>query len=205
MKIAIIGSGNVGLALAKGWTQAGHDVVFGVRNPHSAKAQIATEGLPDAKLKTIAEAAAFGEVLVITTPPEAVVELVPQLGQVHNKVLIDTTNAIRNKPDPYPTAYHALKALLGTEHVVKCFNTTGFENMANPVYKGEGIDMFMAGGSPHAKSVTQQLAHDLGFGACWDFGGDDNVQLQEQWALCWINLAIMQGYGRDLALKVVRR
>lgn len=53
MKIAIIGSGNVGTALGKGWLAAGHEVVFGVRNPSSAKTIKALELVPDANLKTV--------------------------------------------------------------------------------------------------------------------------------------------------------
>ncbi len=72
MKIVIIGSGNIGLALAQGWTQAGHEIVFGVRDPQSTKSQKAMAGLSGASLLSISDAAAFGAVLVITTPPEAV-------------------------------------------------------------------------------------------------------------------------------------
>ncbi len=100
--------------------------------------------------------------------------------------------------------YHALTALT-KGNAVKCFNSTGFENMLNPVYHGEKIDMFMAGDHEAAKQTAQQLALDAGFGACWDFGKGDKVALLEQFALSWINLAIMQGHGRDLAFRLVRR
>jgi len=89
--------------------------------------------------------------------------------------------------------------------VVKCFNTTGFENMLNPINNGEGIDMFMAGDSNNAKAVAKQLALDCGFSTCIDFGKADKVELLEKFALSWINLAIMQGHGRDMAFKVIRR
>lgn len=77
--------------------------------------------------------------------------------------------------------------------------------MLNPEYQGEKIDMFMAGDSDKAKQIARQLALDAGFGTCWDFGKADKVALLEQFALSWINLAIMQGHGRNLAFKVVRR
>lgn len=212
MKIAVIGAGNVGSALGLGWQNAGHQVAFGVRNPHSPKALKTLELVPGASLKSIPEAAAQAEVLVITTPPEAVPALIPELGKLQGKVLIDTTNAIRAKPHPYPTAYHALAERAGTPDVVKCFNSTGFENMLDPVYEQKGpmpmrtgIDMFMAGDSARAKEAAAALAADLGFGHCYDFGGSDRVELLEQLALCWINLAIFQGHGRDLAFVLHRR
>jgi hypothetical protein len=205
MKIAIIGSGNVGSALANGWIKAGHQVIFGVRNPGSPKTQKALELIPNAKVQTITDASKNSEVIVITTPPEAVLELVPQLGDISSKIVIDTTNSIRSKPEPYATAYHAIKALSKSDKVVKCFNTTGFENMANPIYNNKGIDMFSAGNNSEAKELASKLALDLGFEKCYDFGGDDKVELLEKFALGWINLAIMQGHGRNLAFKIVRR
>ena len=77
--------------------------------------------------------------------------------------------------------------------------------MLNPTYNGVAIDMFMAGDSEKGKSVAKQLALDCGFGTCIDFGKSDKVELLEQFALSWINLAIMQAQGRNIAFKVVRR
>lgn len=204
-KIAIIGSGNVGSALGKGWLRAGHEVVFGVRDPHSSKTLKALALIQEAKVNSIHEASKNAEVIVITTPPEAVLELIPQLVDVSNKVIIDTTNSIRTRPEPYATAYDAIKEITKAQDVVKCFNSTGFENMLNPIYHGEGIDMFAAGDSKRAKHVAEQLAKDIGFATCYDFGGDDKVELLEKFALSWINIAIMQGHGRNLAFKLVKR
>ncbi len=204
-KIAIIGSGNVGSALGKGWLKAGHEVVFGVRDPESLKTQKALTLIVEAKVNTIHEASKNADVIVITTPPEAVLALIPQLGDVSNKVIIDTTNSIRTRPEPFATAYAAIKEITQAQDIVKCFNSTGFENMLSPNYQGEGIDMFAAGSSKKAKQVAEQLAKDIGFTACYDFGGDDKVELLEKFALSWINLAIMQGHGRNLAFKLVKR
>ena len=126
------------------------------------------------------------------------------MGDVSNKIIIDATNSVLKSPEPFKTVYHCLSDKTKAE-IVKCFNTTGFENMLNPVYNGQGIDMFMAGDSEKAKFVAKQLALDCGFGSCIDFGKSDKVELLEKFALSWINLAIMQGHGRDMAFKVVRR
>ncbi len=69
MKIAITGSGNVVAALRSGWLKAGHEVVFGIREPGSAKAQKAASVLSGAAFKSVNEAAANAEVIVLTTPP----------------------------------------------------------------------------------------------------------------------------------------
>lgn len=204
-KIAIIGAGNVGSALGKGWLKAGHKVVFGVRDPQSEKTKKAMSLIPGAKTQGINEAGKNADIVVITTPPEAVLELIALLGDLADKVIIDTTNSVRTKPEPFATAYHAIKEITKAQDIVKCFNSTGYENMSDPNYHGEGIDMFAAGNSARAKQVAEQLAKDLGFATCYDFGGDDKVELLEKFALSWINLAIMQGHGRNLAFKLLKR
>ena len=173
--------------------------------PIRQKQKKALELIPDAKIQNSRDACALSEVIVITTPADSVIELISQLGEVSNKTIIDTTNAIRVRPEPYPTAYHALKDLIKSEKIVKCFNSTGFENMINPVYNGNGIDMFCAGNSKEAKDLASSLAKEIGFADCWDFGGDDKVELLEKFALSWINIAIMQGHGRNLAFKIMKR
>ena len=205
MKIAIIGSGNVGSALAASCLRAGHEVCFGVRDPNSAKSEKAAEQVSGAKVLSVREASSSAEVIILTTPPEAAPGLVPLLGDVTAKIIIDATNAVRTRPDPYPTAFHAIKGLTKSEKVVKCFNTTGFENMINPVYPDGAIDMFCAGNDQASKATAQKLAIDIGFATCWDFGGDDKVELLEKFALSWINLAIMQGHGRTIGFKVHRK
>lgn len=203
MKIAIIGTGNVGGALAAAWAKAGHQILLGVRDQSNFKGMelLANPGTVALGIK---EAAAEAEVILVATPPQFAEDLAPAFGDVRGKVIIDATNAVRTRPDNYPTAYHAFAALTGAE-VVKCFNTTGYENMLDPVYGGQRIEVFMAGDSDTAKQTARQLALDAGFGDCLDFGKSDKVLLLEQFALSWINLAIMQGHGRNIAFKLVRR
>lgn len=204
MKIAIIGSGNVGGALAQQWIKAGHTVLVGAKFPLSEKnIQLATQ-IGEDRFAAIPSAVKQCEVVLIATPPTAIFDIIDQMGDVSGKTIIDATNAVRQKPAPYETVYHALTDKTSAK-VVKCFNSTGFENMQNPVYHGEKLDMFMAGDHEAAKQTALQLALDAGFGACWDFGKGDKVGLLEQFALSWINLAIMQGHGRDIAFRVLRR
>ena len=204
MKIAIIGSGNVGGALAQRWIKAGHTVLICAQYPLSEKnIQLATK-IGEDRFTTIKSGVKAAEVVLIATPPTAVFEVMESMGDVSGKVIIDASNSVRQEPDPYPTVFHALADKTKGE-IVKCFNTTGFENMLDPIYQGEGIDMFMAGDSEIAKVTAKQLALDAGFGSCIDFGKADKVELLEKFALSWINLAIMQGHGRDLAFRVVRR
>ena len=203
MNIAIIGTGNVGGALAAGWTKAGHTIHLGVQDVNQFKGKDLLNN-PNTHVHSIAEAVAKSEVVLIATPPTAIFSIIEHMGDVSGKTLIDATNSVRQAPDPYSTVYHALVDKTNGE-VVKCFNSTGFENMLNPIYNGEGIDMFMAGDSDAAKQVASLLALDIGFASCMDFGKADKVELLEKFALSWINLAIMQGHGRNIAFKLLRR
>jgi 8-hydroxy-5-deazaflavin:NADPH oxidoreductase len=204
MNIAIIGSGNVGGALAQQWIKAGHTVLIGAKFPLSDKNLKLVNQIGEDRFATIENAVKQCEVVLIATPPTAIFEVLEQMGDVSNKIIIDATNSVMKSPEPYKTVYHCLADKTNAE-VVKCFNSTGFENMLNPFYNDQGIDMFMAGDSENAKSVTKQLALDCGFGSCIDFGKSDKVELLEKFALSWINLAIMQGHGRNMAFKVVLR
>lgn len=204
MKIAIIGSGNVGGALAQQWVKAGHTVLIGVKFPLSEKnIKLATK-IGEDRFASIENAVKQSEVILIATPPTVIFEVIEQMGNVSDKILIDATNSIMKYPEPYKTVYHCLVDKTNAD-IVKCFNTTGFENMLNPVYKGEGVDMFMAGDSELAKDIAVQLSLDCGFENCYDFGKSDKVELLEKFALSWINLAIVQGQGRDIAFRLVRR
>ena len=141
----------------------------------------------------------------MATPPDAIPGIAEVIGDVSNSIIIDATNSVFKKPEGYDNGLEAFKALTNAKSVVKCFNTTGFENMENPDYDGEKADMFLAGGNKEAKALAEQLAKDAGFGEVYDFGGDDKVALIESFAMAWINLAIMQKYGRGMAFKVLRR
>jgi len=203
MNIAIIGTGNVGGALATNWSKKGHTIYLGVRDVNQFKGMDLLKN-DHTSAMPIRDAIAQSEVVLISTPPIAIFEIIEQMGDVSGKVIIDATNSVRQAPDPYKTVYHCLADKTNAE-VVKCFNSTGFENMLNPIYNGEGVDMFMAGDSDIAKKTASQLAMDAGFGSCMDFGKSDKVELLEKLALSWINLAIMQGHGRNIAFKVVKR
>lgn len=204
MNIAIIGTGNIGSALGKAWAAKGHQIHLGVRDTNNFKGKEMAI-LPGVTLQGIADAVAVSEVVLIAATPAATASIVEAMGDVTGKVIIDAMNSVRVKPEGYNDTFEALVALAKGAEVVKCFNSTGFENMANPDYAGVHIDMFMAGDSRHGKELTKQLALDAGFAECYDFGGSNKVALLESFALAWINLAIMQGQGRNIAFKLIRR
>jgi 8-hydroxy-5-deazaflavin:NADPH oxidoreductase len=209
MKIGILGGGHVGSALGLSWTRKGHDVLFGVRNPSSPEisAVLAKSG-GKARAGSAAEAAEFSNVVVNALPWPATKAVIASLN-LSDKVLLDCANPF--KPD--------LSALeLGTTtsggeqvaewargaKVVKIFNTTGYNNMENPVYGGAAVPMFYCGDDPAAKKTAAQLAGDTGFEPI-DAGPLANARLLEPYALFWVWLAYRGGVGREFAFTLLKR
>ena len=204
MNIAIIGTGNVGGALAKRLSE-NHKISLGVRNTNDFKGKELLNFSDKISAKTIEEAVQISEVIIISVPAQFAAETAKSLGDVSGKIIIDTMNAVFMKPEGFTNTADAILANCNTTDVVKCFNTTGFENMLNPIYNGQGIDMYTAGNSEKGIEIATQLAKEIGFENVVHFGGNDKFDLIEQFAMCWINLAILQKQGRDLAFKIVRR
>jgi len=205
MKIAIIGSGNVGGTLAQQFINAGHTVLMGARFPLSEKSMALAAKIGEDRFATVGSAVKQCDVIVLAGPAQMAADIARSLGDVSNKIIIDTMNAVFMKPDGYSNTADAILANCNCTDLVKCFNTTGFENMADPVYNGAGIDMFVAGDSEKAKLAAMQLAKEIGFAECYDFGGNDKFFAIEQLAFAWINLAILQKQGRGMAFKILKR
>ncbi|GAB4432991.1 MAG: NAD(P)-binding domain-containing protein [Turneriella sp.] len=205
MKIAIVGTGNVGGTLAKKWAEKGHTVLLAVRDVASFKGQELAK-LPGVSVQPTQAAVAQAEVILLATPAPAAVEVAKSLGDTTGKVIIDAMNAVMGRgPAGFSNTGDAILANTQTRDVVKCFNTTGYNNMLDTVYGSERLDMFMAGDSAEGKARARQLALDAGFAECYDVGGNDKFALMEQFAFFWINLAMMQGQGRNIGFKLLRR
>jgi len=145
-------------------------------------------------------------VILLATPATAAIEAARSLGNTQGKIIIDAMNVVMGRgPEGFSNTADAILANTASNDVVKCFNTTGANNMENPKYGDVAIDMFMAGDSKEAKAVARQLALDAGFAECYDMGGNDRFQLMEQFAFVWINMAMFQGMGRNIAFKILKR
>lgn len=205
MKIAIIGTGNVGGALATKWSQKGHEINLGVRDSTNFKGKELLNN-PNTKVYQIEEAVKISDIILLATPALQTLEVVKMLGDTTGKIIIDSMNIIMgNGPIGYTNTTLAIIENTQTENVVKCFNTSGFNNMQNPMYNQTGIDLFVAGNSIKGKEIAIQLAKDAGFENCYAIGGNDKFDLMEQFAWFWINLAMFQGQGREIAFKLLKR
>lgn len=210
MKIAVVGAGNVGGTLGKGWAKKGHDVTFGVRNTSDSKVKqllAATGG--KARASSVKEAATGAEVIALTVPWDGAQDAVKNAGNLSGKIVLDCTKPL--KPDlsglthGYDTSgAEQIAKWAAAARVVKIFNTTGFGNMANPVYPEGPSMMLYCGDDAAAKTVAAQLATDLGF-AAYDAGPLSEARLLEPLALLWIKLAVQQKMGLNFAFRLVRR
>jgi len=205
MKIAIIGTGNVGGTLATKWARAGHTLLLGVKDPNHFKGMDLLKN-SNTTVHSIQEAVQASEVILIATPAPAAVDVARSLGKTGDRIIIDAMNIIMGRgPEGFSNTSDAILANTESGNVVKCFNTTGYNNMANPVYDGMALDAFVAGDSSEGKKVAAALAKDAGFAECYDIGGNDKFQLMEQFAWFWINLAMFQGQGREIGFKLLKR
>jgi len=170
MKIGIIGTGEIGGALARHWGAAGHELMISSRHPEKLQA-LAREIGPNVKVGTPREAAAFGEVVLVSVPYFAT----PQVGrdyaaELKGKVVLDTGN-------PYPsrdgdmairdrmrgTGVASAEYLPGTR-LVRAFNAINSGPLANRAFnKPEKLGIPLATDDDEAMKIAAQLVSDAGF------------------------------------------
>jgi 8-hydroxy-5-deazaflavin:NADPH oxidoreductase len=213
MKLAIIGAGNVGGTLGTAWVQkVGHEIFFGVRDPGAEKTQALLNKIGGkARAGTPADAAAGADFIVLTTPWPAAEAAIRSLGDVTGRIILDATNPLARGPDGInleighsTSAGEKVQGWARGASVFKTLNTTGFGNMANPVFGGVRSVMFVAGDDDANKQKVMALVGELGFDMV-DAGPLRNARLLEAHAMLWIDLSLARGLGRDWAFARVKR
>jgi len=169
MRIGTLGTGMMAEALAGQWSRAGHEVLVGGRSPERAAALAARIR---AKAGTLAEAAAFGEVVLLAVRRQGLVATLEQSGATEGslagKTVIDCGNAVDTSDFSLVTwegkslAEHALSLAPGS-HVVKAFNLCHAKvwQMTPPVFGGRPLAVPLAGDDA-AKETVRVLVKDLG-------------------------------------------
>ena len=205
MNITIVGSGNVGRALGEGWRKGGHSVTFAAREPAGGKAaELKKAGFTVA---TMADAATGADVIVLATPWDATPAAIKGLGSLTGKVVVDATNPLTATLElalGFSDSAGETVARLSGARVVKAFNTTGANNMANAKYAGGKLMMPVASDDADAKKTVMALAAELGFEPI-DVGPLAMSRHLEPMAMAWIKLAYAQGMGREFGFAVLRR
>lgn len=209
MRIAVIGTGNVGSMLGRRWAQQGHQVAFGSRHPQSDDTKTLTlQAGPNTQATTPPEAVEDADVVVLATPWDATKEAVQSLGDLAGKVVVDCTNPLG--PDltlavgGSTSGAEQIAGWAPGARVVKAFNTTGAKNMGAPIYSGQRLAMFICGDDEDAKKTVTRLADELGFEPI-DNGPLKQARYLEAMAAVWIAQAYRQGWGPDFGFAVLRR
>jgi hypothetical protein len=208
MSVAIIGAGAVGQALAQALVRAGEEVVFGVPDPGKYRAQVDRLG-ERARIGTVAEAVAASEVVILAVPYAAAESVARSVPDWQGKVLVDVTNPLAPNLEGLTlgtttSGAEAIAAAACGARVVKAFNTTGAENLADSHYPDGKPWMPVCGDDAQARARVLALATRIGFDAV-DLGELKAARYLEPLALTWIHLAIRQGYGRHFAFGLLRR
>lgn len=207
MKIAIIGAGNVGGTLGRRFAESGHTVTFGVRDQASDKAK-ALIALQAGTVTGIGEAVAGAEIVLLTVPSMALEESIEAAGDFTGKILVDCTNAVGKtfRPDTEPgtTLVENVARLAPTAHVVKAFNTIGWQVMAKPAFGDRSAVLPICGDDADAKAKVIELARSIGFDPI-DAGPLEAAPLIENFAALWIGIAHRLGKGTEFAFGLLER
>jgi NADPH-dependent F420 reductase len=214
MKIAVIGAGNVGGTLGKRWARAGHEVAFGARDPAEARlVALVQESGPSARAASVPEATRTAAVVVLTVPWDGARDALAAAGDLRGRILIDATNPVPLTPEGLRQGLVIGHTTSGGEQVarwaegarvVKAFNTTGWQNMADPLYGSQGLTMLLCGDDVEAKTVVAGLARQLGFEPV-DVGPLRSARYLEAVAMLWIDMAVLQGFGTSFGFRLVKR
>lgn len=214
MKIGILGTGDVGKALGRGFLALGHEVKLGAREAGNEKAAAwVKESGPRASAGTFADAAAFGEVVVLATLGSANESALGQARRenLEGKLLLDATNPLDFSRGFPPTLAisgndsggEQVQRLVPGARVVKAFNIIGNANMFKPQLPGGPPDMFICGNDEAAKKQAAALLADFGFPAT-DLGGIEASRYLEAMCMVWVLYAARTGQWNH-AFKMLRK
>ena len=213
MRIGMLGTGDVAKALAKGFATLGHDVKVGSRSAGNGKATaIAKELEGKGSAGTFAEAAAFGEVVVLATLGSANPEVLKAAGadRLRGKVLIDATNPLDfggGAPRLFlghtDSGGEQVQRLVPEARVVKAFNTVGNAFMFRPVFAGGPPDMFFCGNDAAAKQTVEDILVSFGWQTV-DLGGIESSRHLEAMCMVWVIHGIRSGTWTH-AFKLLRK
>jgi predicted dinucleotide-binding enzyme len=166
MKVAIIGTGNVGSSLGGSLVRAGHQVTLAGRD--TAKTQEVAAGLGAQAAATAAEAATGADVVVIAVPYGAVAGVASEIaGVTAGTVVVDATNPLKADFTGLSTGEisgaEELAAALPNAKVVKAFNTVFASLGADPAAHGVELDALFATDDADARTAITELASSIGF------------------------------------------
>ena len=219
MKIGIIGSGNIGSALAGLWARKGHEVLLSFSRDPAQLTRAASEIGQGVKTGTPQEAVAFGDVVLLAVPWQAVDAALQAAGSLAGKTVIACVNPLT--PDlsglevgTTTSGAEEIARKAAGAHIVEAFlNVFAGMLASGEMQFGDTVPtVFYCGDDAQAKSTVRGLIEDTGLEAV-DAGPLRNARFVEPTAMLVLQLGAFLGYGRewkpgeftDLGLKMLRR
>lgn len=217
MNIGIIGSGNMGSTLGKIWANKGHKVLFSYsREPQELKTLADSIG-PNAQAGTPAQAAQFGEVVMLAVTLPALNDALEAAGSLEGKVLISCVSpfkpdfmgkavSLTARSDLQISAAEEIARLVPKARVVEAFNLTFAEILASPSrqFGQEKASIPYCGDDEEAKAITASLIQECGFDPV-DAGSLIKARSLEPLATIWVQFATVTGMFPNAAIKVLQR
>ncbi len=211
-RIGILGSGDVAKALGKGFAAHGYEVRLGTREPAKLESW-KNEVRGTVSVGSVAEAAAFGPIVVLATHGAATEAVLDQAGprNFSGKLVLDATNPLDFSHGMPPGLLFGLTDSLGERvqrkladaSVVKCFNTVSSLKMADPKFQAGPARMWICGNDPAAKRRTEAILKELGWGGAVDVGTIGAARWLEAMVPLWLLAGQALGTWEHI-LQVVR-
>lgn len=209
-KIAIIGTGNVGMALGTELAQQGHDIVYGSRRPLGLKALDLvkkTEGNASAAVPS--EAAASASIVVLAVPGLYAEEVVKGLGDLSGKIIIDATNPlITEEPMVFSHGVETsngeiIQAAAPDAFVVKAFNTVTWESMIAPEDSDGPLSVPIVGNDKLAKEKVAEFVEEMGL-VPFDLGPIEVAHWTEYSVVVSLNNLFSERQNFDLVFRKIK-
>ncbi|HWP09736.1 MAG TPA: NAD(P)-binding domain-containing protein [Polyangiaceae bacterium] len=215
MKIGILGTGDVGRSLGKGFVTLGHEAKLGGREAKNEKAIAwANDMGPLASSGTFADAAAFGELIVLATHGVAYESVLTGAGaqNLKGKVVIDTTNPLdfsKGMPPSLAVGHtdsggEQVQRFVPDARVVKAFNIVGNTSMFRPSFPDGPPDMLICGNDAAAKEQVTKILHDFGWSNVTDLGSIQLSRILEPLCIAWVIYGAATG-GWNHAFKIIKK
>lgn len=194
MQVGVIGSGVVAKALASGFLKHGYGTMIGSRSPEKLADWAAAN--PKGKTGTFAEAAAFGDVVVLAVNGKVAAEALRLAGaeNLKGKPVMDATNPIADAPPVNgvlqfftgvnDSLMERLQKEFADAHLVKAFNSVGWAHMVDPEFAGGTPTMFICGADAGAKKAISGIVEEFGWEVA-DMGGAEAAGAIEALCVLW--------------------
>ena len=204
MKIAILGSGNVGKALATGLDSLNHEVYVGTRDVAETLTRDEIKDWasshPTIRVTSFADAVAAAELVINAISGHSTISVLQSVGadNLSHKVLIDISNPLDFSNGMPPQLFvkdtDSLAEMIQREYpnakVVKTLNTVNSASMIPALTPGKPeFTVFLSGDDPHAKSTVTEILRSFGHTDIIDLGGIITARTTEMALPLWMSIA----------------